>query len=69
MNKNFFIGILVLIILYVLLNNKLEKFTFREMKNYPQMLDINCTKSKDVYKKLLKKNEVRCNLSVLSTID
>jgi hypothetical protein len=67
MNENLkiFIGILVLVILYLLLNNTLvkEKFTSQEMKKYPQMLDTNCTTSTDVYNKLLNRNKERCNLT------
>ena len=38
-----------------------EKFTAEEMKKYPQMLQANCVKSKELTKKLQKMNANRCD--------
>jgi hypothetical protein len=66
--KNIIIVCFILYILYILMNkskskskSKSEKFTAEEMKKYPQMLQTNCVKSKEIARKLQNINAARCD--------
>jgi hypothetical protein len=61
--KNIVIICFILYTLYKIMNERSnEKFTAKEMKKYPQMLQTNCTKSTEMMKKLQNMNANRCNL-------
>ena len=52
--------VLLLVLLYIFYNNKVESFTNLEMQNYPAMLKENCRINKKLYRQLRKNNKFRC---------
>ena len=52
--------VLLLVLLYIFYNNKVESFTNLEMQNYPAMLKENCRINKKLYRQLRRNNKFRC---------
>jgi hypothetical protein len=52
--------VLLLVLLYIFYNNKVESFTNAEMQNYPAMLKENCRINKKLYRQLRRNNKFRC---------
>lgn len=60
--KNIIIISLIIYIIYIIFLRQInEKFTTDEMKNYPQMLKINCDNNTKSFNELQKLNKEKCN--------